>query len=161
MKNLVVYYSLDGHTRLIAEAIVGETGADIYELKTIKPSTGKSGFAKFFLGGMRAIRKQKPALLNPLPDVNDYELVFIGTPVWGSRNAPAINTFISKSGLTNKELILFASSTGGDASKCFDQLISHLPDSKILGVLGFKESALENMDDVKAKIKALLTGAGI
>ncbi len=161
MKSIVVFYSLDGHTRLIADIIAKEVGGDTFELKTVKPSAGKSGFSKFFLGGMRASLNQKPTLKNPLPDLKSYELIFIGTPVWASTNVPAINTFIAGSDLTGKKVMLFSSSGGGDAAKCFSKLKSRLSDSKILGEIAFKEPSAEDRDTLTSKIKAWLSAAGV
>lgn len=158
MKSLIVYYSLDGHTRRIAEMIAKETASDIHELKTCKPSTGKSGFTRYFLGGMRVNTNQKPALSAPLPSLNDYELIFIGTPIWASSFVPAVNSFISGCDLTGKNIMLFSSSVGGDGSKCYAKLKSRLPGASFLGELSLKESSFNNMDDVAAKVKAWVTG---
>lgn len=157
MKSLVVYYTLDGHTRLLAEIIAQETGADIFELKPVK-STGKSGFAKYFLGGMRASLNMKTKLLTPLPDLKEYDLIFIGTPIWASRFTPAVNTFISGSDLTSKKLLFFASSGGGNAGKCFEMLKSRLGRSQILGQIGFAESKAESQAGIESQIKAWLAG---
>ena len=50
MKNLVIYYSLEGNTKLIAENIAKKIDADILELKT-KKEYHKTGFKKYFWGG--------------------------------------------------------------------------------------------------------------
>lgn len=160
MKSLIVYYSHDGHTRFIADIIARETGADVCELKPFK-STGKSGFSKFFLGGMHASLHQKPKLLNPLPDLKEYELIFIGTPVWAARFTPAVNTFISGSNLTSKKIMLFASSAGGDAGKCFEKLKNRLTGSTILSEIGFAEASSEQRESIEAKIKTWLAGISI
>lgn len=160
MKSLVVYYSLDGHTRFIAETIATQTGADVYELKPVK-STGRSGFAKYFLGGMRVSLNMKPKLLNPLPDLKDYDLIFIGTPIWASRFTPAVNTFISGSDLTSKKIMFFASSGGGNTGKCFEMLKSRLGSSQILGQIGFAESKAEKQESIEAQIKDWLAGIDI
>lgn len=161
MKSLIVYYSLDGHTRLIADIIAKETGADIFELETVKPSAGKSGFAKFFLGGMRANFGQKPALKKPSPDLHDYDLIFIGTPIWASKNVPAINTFIAERDLAGKNVMLFSSSGGGDAGKGFAKLKNRLSGSKITGEIAFKEPAAADRDALTSKIKSWLSSAGV
>jgi flavodoxin len=60
-KALVVYYSLEGNTRFIAENIAAEIGADIFALKTKKKLPG--GFLKYIIGGFQAVSKKTPEIL--------------------------------------------------------------------------------------------------
>ena len=57
MKTLVVYYSLTGNTRLIAEAAARELGAEIEELRELKRRAGIKGFV---CGGRDSLRKKSP-----------------------------------------------------------------------------------------------------
>ena len=157
MKSLVVYYSLDGHTRKIAEIIAWETGAAICALNPVK-STGRSGFAKFLIGGMRASFGMKAALTKALPDVSSYDRVFIGTPVWAGKTAPAVNTFLSGCDLTAKEVLFFACSGGGSDAKCFDSMKKRLRGGSVLGQIGFSEASNEAPDEAEARIKTWLAG---
>ena len=74
MKSLVVFYSLDGHTRRAAEIIARTAGADLHELRPLK-TNAKTGFLKFFLGGMHASFGHKAVLRDPLPDLTAYDRV--------------------------------------------------------------------------------------
>ena len=62
MKNLVIFYSLEGNTKLIASTIARAINADVLELKTKKKYSDK-GFKKYFWGGKSVIFKEKPELL--------------------------------------------------------------------------------------------------
>ncbi|MHA2009864.1 MAG: flavodoxin family protein [Promethearchaeota archaeon] len=81
VKVLVVFYSLTGNTKLIAESIKDALDTDILELKPVKELNPEGG-SKFFWGGYQSTMKLKPKLkdfdLNPL----EYDLIIIGTPVW-------------------------------------------------------------------------------
>lgn len=74
-KALVVYYSLDGHTREIAEKIREKTGADIYEIKT------REKFKKtpwFYLTLKKQLKNgEYPELAGELPDPKAYDVVFV------------------------------------------------------------------------------------
>ena len=155
MKSLVVYYSLDGQTRRIADIIAKETGADIHELKPVR-DTAKSGFSKFFLGGMHASFGSKTALREPLPALDSYDRVFIGTPVWASLPTPAVNTFLAESNLAGKKVLLFACSGGGNDAKCFDAMKKRLHGGSAAGQLGFAQSSKENPAETEARIKSWL-----
>lgn len=76
MKNLVVYYSLESNTKLIAEFIAKEIGADIIELKP-KKEFPSSGFRKYLWGGKSVIFKQKPELMNKEIDIRKYDNMII------------------------------------------------------------------------------------
>ena len=65
MKNLIIYFSLEGNTKFIAESIAEEIECDIMELiPSKKYSTGKIG--KYFWGGKSVMFKEKPELINAL-----------------------------------------------------------------------------------------------
>ena len=66
MKTLIVYYSLEGNTRLAAERIAERIGADTLRLAPKKAYADK-GFAKFFWGGKSAVMAEAPALLRYRP----------------------------------------------------------------------------------------------
>ena len=106
MKVLVIFYSLEGHTKLLANAIAKVTGADILEVKPKKEIT-KKGFMKYLKGGGQVIRKVEPEILPLSLDPNDYDLLFIGTPVWAGGYAPALRTFFSTVGFCGKKVAFF------------------------------------------------------
>ena len=76
MKNLVIFYSLEGNTRLMAETIAKEVNADILELIP-KKKYADSGFKKFFWGGISVLFKDKPELMPISKDVEKYDNIFI------------------------------------------------------------------------------------
>ena len=93
MKNLVIFYSLEGNTKLIASTIARAINADVLELKTKKKYSDK-GFKKYFWGGKSVIFKEKPELLEVNKNIEDYENIIIGTPIWVGTYAPPLNTFL-------------------------------------------------------------------
>ncbi|QAT17462.1 hypothetical protein BU251_06915 [Candidatus Velamenicoccus archaeovorus] len=112
MKTLVVYYSFDGNTRLIAQAIAETAGADVLELRTQDQPQSK-GFSKYFWGGRQVFMKVRPALLPLDKDPAVYDLLFIGTPVWAFAPAPAMSSFLEKTAIRGKRVAVFCCSGGG------------------------------------------------
>ena len=78
MKKLIVFYSFDGNTKLIAENIADEIGADLLELKPVKEIT-RNNFMKIFAGGKQAMTKAEPELLPFSIKPEDYDLILIGS----------------------------------------------------------------------------------
>ena len=138
MSILVVYFSFDGNTKFIAEKITETINADIIELKTSKKYPTE-GLSKYFWGGKSVIFGEKPKLTNDSIDLNRYETIFIGTPVWAGSYTPPIKSFISQYKLQGKRIALFASHGGNGAEKCFAKLKAALPGNKFIGEMAFLE----------------------
>ena len=131
MKKLVIYYSLDGNTAFVARTMAGAVGADILELK-IKNEQKHSGFLKYFWGGRQVMMKTKPELLPFDKRPEDYDVLFIGTPVWAFTYAPALATFFSSVHLKAKKIALFCCS-GGTKGKALKKMAEQLPGNEIIG----------------------------
>ena len=138
MKNLIIYFSLEGNTKFIAESIAEEIECDIMELiPSKKYSTGKIG--KYFWGGKSVLFGEEPELINPPIDMGQYDTVIIGTPVWAGSFAPPIKSLISQYHIAGKRIGIFACHGGGGAAKCFDKLKKALPGNEFLGQIDFVE----------------------
>jgi len=137
MKNLVVYYSLEGNTRYIAENIASEIDAEILELKPLS-EIKSSGFSKYLWGGKQVVMGKKPELQSISIDPSDYDTIFIGTPVWAFSFSPAVNTFLSKYKISGKKVALFCCD-GGSKGKTFANMRERLSGNEILGEMEFAE----------------------
>ncbi|MFL0250968.1 flavodoxin family protein [Clostridium neuense] len=151
MKALVVFYSLEGHTKFIASVIAKELKCDLLELQPEK-EIPKTGFKKFFWGGKSAIFKEKPSLKNKIPDLEQYDTIFLGTPIWAGTYAPPINTFISDNEIKQKNIAFFACHSGGGAKKCFGRLQDFLKDNNIVGSIDFIDPKSDD-EEKKSEIK--------
>ncbi len=136
MKSLIIFYSFEGNTKFIANVIKEEINADILELRPKKEIKSK-GFMKYFRGGHAVIMKQTPELLPFQINPNDYELIFIGTPVWAWNYAPPINTFFSTVKVKNKKIALFCCHEGCPR-KTLWKMKKSLIGNKIIGAMDFK-----------------------
>lgn len=137
MKKLVIFYSFEGNTRFIANAIARTIGADLMELK-IKGQKSPKGFYKFLWGGKQVIFKKKPELLPYEKNPEDYDIIFLGTPVWAWSYSPAFKTFFSDTEIKNKKIALFCCH-GGGKGKVFDKMVEKLQSNDIIGKIDFIE----------------------
>ncbi|AAK81347.1 flavodoxin [Clostridium acetobutylicum] len=156
MKSLIVFYSLEGHTKFIADIIGNNLGSDLLELKPEK-EIPKTGFKKYFWGGKSAIFKEKPNLQNKIPSMDEYDTIIIGTPVWAGTYAPPINTFISSVQMKNKRIAFFACHGGGGAKKCFEKLEEALKGNTFIGEIEFKDPTENEREKVTKEIKDWIT----
>lgn len=107
MNKLVVYFSYTNHTRKIAEKIKENLNCDILEIKTIVPySSDYQTVVDDEHNG--EVSNHLPEIENINIDLNKYDEIIIGTPVWWYRPAPAIRTFLTQNDLSNKTIIPFA-----------------------------------------------------
>lgn len=148
MKTLVVFYSLEGNTKFVAENIASEIGADVLELKPKKELNPKSGM-RFFWGGMQVTMKRKPELLPLGKNPQDYDVLFIGTPVWAWNCSPPVSSFLS--GAVGKKVALFCIRSG-NKGKVFETMRSALEGNEILGEMDFLEP-LKSKEESAAKAK--------
>lgn len=132
MKALVVFYSRTGHTKRIAAMIAELLKADIEELVDKR---GRRGLMGFLRGGWDAM-KQRSTELEPLNHrPGDYDLIFVGTPVWASRPAPAVRTFLESQDLRGKKVALFCTMSGGGEEATFATMKALLSGAEVVGQL--------------------------
>ncbi len=149
-KNLVVYYSYEGSTRVIAETIASVLDADLLECRPIKDISSK-GFMKYVWGGRQVIFKKRPQLETFEKNPTDYEMIIIGTPVWKFDYAPAIRSFLSQVNLTNKKIGVFCCHEGVKG-RTLDHLKEDLSNNTIIGesdFLNVKKNKEENIAQAK------------
>ncbi|MFT3950561.1 MAG: flavodoxin [Oscillospiraceae bacterium] len=152
MKAIVIYYSLEGNTELVAQEIAKNTGAELFRLVPEKQYPDK-GIAKFFWGGKSVMFGDKPALKNPVPDLSEFDTVFVGTPVWAGSFAPPLNTFLSGTDLSGKNVAFFVCCGGGSTEKCFQKLGKAAEGANILNRLDFVDPRKADPAEVACKVK--------
>lgn len=149
-KILIVYYSLTGNTKYIAEIIQEVTNADILPIKPIKELNPK-GAMKFIWGGAQATMKKKPKLEPFEIDPDDYNILFLGTPVWAWTFSPPIRSFLSKFDLSETNVAIWICH-GGGPGKTLKRLKDYTKALKILGEIDFFDPLKNNPEEAKEKV---------
>ncbi|MCM1990939.1 flavodoxin family protein [Oceanirhabdus seepicola] len=111
-KSVVVYYSFEGSTKRLAEKLSEELNCDSLEIKVVKEITTK-GFSKYIWGGRQAMMKKKPELKSYDLDLEQYDNIIIGTPVWAGTVTPPIRSFFERENIENKKIAFFCTHQGG------------------------------------------------
>jgi flavodoxin len=108
MDTAVIFYSATGSCALAAKALAEKLGAKLIELKEKKPRDLSKVNAAFMKAGMQAVFKFRSKLLGePWKDAAGCADVRIVTPIWASRQAPAVNTFLTKYDFKGKTVFLY------------------------------------------------------
>ncbi|MHB8127841.1 MAG: flavodoxin family protein [Mobilitalea sp.] len=148
----IIYYSLDGNTDFIAQKIATKVGAELIRLIPKKEyPTGK--VSKFIWGGKSVTFGEKPKLVNEVIDLQRFDTLFIGTPIWSGKFAPPLNTFLHENDIKGKNIFLFACHMGGGAEKCFLKMRALLGDNNIMGTMEFVDPLTNPKDDTDTKIE--------
>jgi len=123
MKSLVVYYSLTGKTRLVAEAIAEALNATLVQIEERRPIP----FPFVYLsGGFRAFTNRGSKICPIDVDLKQYERIFIGSPIWASRPTPAINSFIYQTNFEGRSVIPFFTMGGDDSKKALANITAKI-----------------------------------
>jgi len=147
-KILIVYYSLTGNTKMIAETIHEVINADILALKPVKELNPNKA-SRFVWGGMQSTMKKKPKLEPIEIDPLDYDLIFLGTPVWAWNFSPPLRTFINMYDLKEKKLAIWTCA-GGQTEKPLINLKKIFGDS-VVGDLRLIEPKSKDTEEQIAK----------
>ena len=153
MKKIVIFYSLDGNTKFIAQKITEKLGADILQLKPEK-EIPKIEPLKHLLGGKQVLSKETPKLKKYDINFADYDTLIIGTPVWAYNFSPVIRTFLKENNFKNKKIILFCTYIAGQG-KALAGLEKELEGNEIIGQAGFR-SVLRNQKENTKKLQDFL-----
>ncbi len=115
-KVLVVYYSLTGRTKDIAERIRAKTDADIYEIKTAEKFDTNLWF---YMKARAQLKEGKyPTLSGKMPEFSEYDWVFVGFPVWWYTAATPGLAFLEQTDFKGKKVVPF-STQGSNAGTFF------------------------------------------
>jgi flavodoxin len=152
LKPLVVYYSLTDKTKLVSQVIAEALNATLMEIKETKPR--KSGFSVYLFGGFAATIN-RGSKINPIDiDLKQHETIFIGSPVWNSRPAPAINSFLYQTNLEGRSIIPFFTMGGDNSEKALANITAKIERSqgKVAGSFAITTYRVSD-EEIIAKVK--------
>ncbi|MBP1744485.1 MAG: flavodoxin [Firmicutes bacterium] len=113
MKTIVIYYSFGGSTKAEAERVAAENDAVLCRVEETKD---RSLFSTFVQGAPNAKYRKASEIKKIDQDLNLFDRIVIGCPVWGGYPAPAFNA-IAELLPSGKEVELFFCSSGGETPK--------------------------------------------
>ena len=155
MKTAIVFYTMHGNVRYVAEKVAKETGADLIELIPKKAYPDK-GMIKFIWGGSAVTFKKKPDLEPYELNVSDYDLIIIGTPVWASNFTPPLRTFFESHDLTGKKIAAITTCAGGDFTKCVEAIREASKADALVATLSLVEPKNQPSEDKEKKISEFI-----
>lgn len=107
-KDLVAYFSAQGHTRAVAERIAELTGADLYRIEAADPYAANPYDDSERIQN-EAYNNLRPAVANPPSQewINRYDRIFVGSPCWWHQPAMVVCTFLETYDLSSHVIVPF------------------------------------------------------
>ena len=134
-KMLVAYFSASGVTSKAAWKLSEAVGADLYEIKPEVPYsredldwTDKKSRSSVEMNDPAS----RPAIAGKMDDMNQYEVVFIGFPIWWYVAPTIINSFLESYDFTGKTIVPFATSGGSGMGNTNERLAPSCPGAVLL-----------------------------
>lgn len=137
MKTLILYYSLSGNTRKVAEALAESEPADIAEIKSAK----RIGKLKAYTAGIFGAIGGKAWPIAPLDtDLSGYERLILLSPVWANNPAPPVNAILQQ--LPEGKTIAVKLISASGKSDCTQRLETAITE---------KGCTLESVEDISSR----------
>lgn len=132
-KNLVCYFSATGTTKNIAQTLSSLIGADLFEIEPVNEYTSKD-LDWNDKNSRTTIESEdesiRPEVKSRVENLDNYENIIIGFPVWWYKEAPIVRTFLNKYNLSNKNIYIYATNAGW-LGKTFKEIEKLCSNSKI------------------------------
>ena len=159
-KVLVVYFSRTGeqytvgviekgNTAIVAEMIAEQTGADLFEIVPVDDHYPMTYNELTNVARKEQNDKARPEYKGNVPDLSEYDTIFIGAPVWWGDWPMIMYTFFEKNqaALSGKKLVPFSTHEGSGLSGFDRKLSKAISDSKVLKGLAIRGNDCQNKQD--------------
>ena len=143
-KVLVLYYSQTSNTKAVATEIATKLNADIEEIVAVNPYDGDF---KTTIDRCIVEREQGTVTeIKPLAaDIANYDVIFIGYPVWFGTYAPPVATFLANTDLSGKKIVPFCTFGSGGLESSVKDMAEKQPKAEILTGYGVRAARLDAM----------------
>lgn len=155
-KVLVLYYSQTSNTKTVAEEIATRLGADTEEIVAVAPYDGDF---QATIGRCMQEREQGivPEIQPVQADLSQYDVIFLGYPIWFGTFAPPVAAFLNQADLSGKKVVPFCTFGSGGLESSIKDLTEKQPQAEILPGYGVRAA---RMDAVPQEVDQFLKANG-
>lgn len=130
-KKLVAYFSASGVTKKVALRLAQEELAELFEIcPKIKYTSADLNWMDDNSRSSLEMKAQscRPEILNKLDNLDQYEIIYLGFPIWWYVEPRIIDTFLESYNFSKKQIVPFATSGGSGISNVVENLKAHYPE---------------------------------
>lgn len=154
---MIVYFSWSGNTRTVANHIHDLIGGDIVEVETVIPYPDSyEEVIQIAPGELES--DYRPELKTKVENMDEYDTLIVGTPIWGGYLTPAMKSFLASYDLSGKAISPFCTHGGSGTAQSVNDIRSVCPNSTILSSLAVYGSRAESF---RADVERWLEQIGI
>ena len=140
---LVAYFSHSGNTRVIATQIRESVGGDIFEIVAVDPYP--SDYDAVLEQARKELREEyRPELKTKVENMESYEVVFVGYPIWWGTIPMPVATFLSEYDFSRKTIVPFCTHEGSSLGRTVTDITKLCPQSTILDGLAVRGGDIKN-----------------
>lgn len=143
---LIAYFSRSGNTEMVAQTIQEVTGGDLFEIIPAEPYS-----ENYDETVARHLQEQeenaRPAVTSSVENMDDYEIVFIGYPIWSSDIPYVVRTFLEEYDFSDKTIVPFCTHGGSRFGNSLNTLEELCPGATILDGYEISGSSAGNSQD--------------
>lgn len=132
MKKIFIYYSLSGNGDIVANYLKDKS-IDIRKVNTKEPLPNNN-ILRILAGGFLAGINHKDKLIGFDNNIDKYDEIIIGSPIWNGKLSCPINTVLSELNLNNKQVTFILYSGSGNITKTKKILLPKYPKCKIINL---------------------------
>lgn len=146
-----------GTTEYLAKLIQKSTGSDLVLIKT--QQSYPANFAELVKQNHAEMSNNYlPELVEENLNLNDYDVIYIGYPIWATKEPQAIKSFLQKYDLSNKIIVPFCTHDGYGSGSSFADIQKAVPHAKVLNGIAIQA---KDVPSSQAKINTWLTDLGL
>lgn len=140
-KVLVLYYSQTSNTKTVAQEIANKLGADIEEIVAVNPYNGD------FQATIARCQQEREQGVTPeiepvKADLAQYDVIFLGYPIWFGTYAPPMAAFLNQADLSGKKIVPFCTFGSGGLDSSVKDLTKAQPKAEILPGYGVRAARI-------------------
>lgn len=156
-KTLITYFSCSGNTKKVALKLKEVLEGDIFEIEpsihyTIDDLNWEDENSRSSVE--MKDDNSRPSIKNKITNINGYENIYVGFPIWWYTAPRIINTFLESYDFTNKKVYLYATSGGSSLDNTYLELTKLYPNINFSKTRVFSPNI--STDELKSQLNSLL-----
>lgn len=152
MKILVSYFSASGVTKGVAEKLASAVGADLFEIepKEIYTDADLNWMDKQSRSSVEMNQNIKPEILNKVSNLEDYDTILLGFPIWWYKEPTIIDQFLDENDMAGKNIYVFVTSGSSSIDSTYQSIKNNYPNLNF--VKGIRFTGNETDEEYKSFI---------
>jgi len=144
-KILISYFSASGTTKKVAVKIATSIGGDLFEIEPTKRYTEEDldWTNKMSRSSIEMKENIKPEILNKVSNLNDYDILLLGFPIWWYKEPTIIDKFLDENDMKGKKIYVFVTSGSSPIDSTYRSLKNNYPHLNFISGKRFTGNELE------------------